>query len=263
VIQRVRDIAVHVRVAGAGPRVVLIHGLAQDSRSWCDLQRRLAEFELHAYDLRGHGASELGDADGTLRQLGEDLIGYLEQVGPSAVAGFSLGGTIALWAASERPDLVRHVVAIATSSVVGRVAESFFNERIAMLEGGDWDAFRAAFEADNRGQIAGPQVDRAAVHAARLEAIGSGGGYLNASRAMAALRGDPLTPRLAAIRCRVDVIGGERDTFCPKKAADIMLASLPDATYRELPASGHLMSVDAPEHLAEILRELLQDPGAQ
>jgi pimeloyl-ACP methyl ester carboxylesterase len=61
----------------------------------------------------------------------------------------------------------------------------------------------------------------------------------------------------------VDVIGGERDTFCPKKAADIMLAALPDATYRELPASGHLMSVDAPERLAETLRELLQDPGAQ
>lgn len=102
---------IDVSYTEAGPQdadaVVLIHGLAEDGSSWAGTQQALADLHTFAYDLRGHGRSSVGEGDGTLTQLGNDLIAFLEKMtGPAVVVGFSLGGTIALWAAAQRPDLV-------------------------------------------------------------------------------------------------------------------------------------------------------------
>src|SRR5690606_23513001 len=60
------DIEVHYTRAGDGPPVVLVHGLAQDGRSWEPVQRGLTKVTTYAYDLRGHGRTTVGDAQGTL-----------------------------------------------------------------------------------------------------------------------------------------------------------------------------------------------------
>ncbi len=124
---RLGDIEVAYAHAGTGDPVVMVHGLAEDGASWAGVQARLDGFASYAYDLRGHGATGLGEAQGTLAQLGGDLIRFLEGVtGPAACVGYSLGGTVVLWVAAERPDLVRRAVVIGTSTVVGRTAAGFF-----------------------------------------------------------------------------------------------------------------------------------------
>src|SRR5262245_50525805 len=118
-----RDIDVEYTRAEEGPPVVLVHGLAEDLSSWRSVQHALTGRTIYAYDLRGHGATTLGNADGTLSQLCDDLLAFIGEIsGPAAVVGYSLGGTIVLSAAAERPDLVRRAVVIGTSSVVGRRA---------------------------------------------------------------------------------------------------------------------------------------------
>ena len=81
---------------------------------------------------------------------------------------------------------------------------------------------------------------------------------MNAARAMARLNEEPLTPLLPGIACPVHVIGGEADMFCPRKAADIMMAALRRGTYRELAQAGHLMSVDQPDAYAQAIRNALE-----
>ncbi len=254
---RLRDIEVRYRAAGEGRPLVMLHGLAQDGRSWAGVQAALASWRSYALDLRGHGATTLGEADGTLEQLGADLVAFLEELtGPAACLGYSLGGTIALWAAAQRPDLVARAVVAGTSTVVGRAAVGFFEDRIRLITQ-DRAAFAEALRNDTAKQIVAPGADLAALTAERLEAIGDGGGYVNAARAMAALAGAPLTPRLHDIRCPVDVIGGDRDMFCPRKAADIIVEALPDGAYREIADAGHLMSVDQPAAYAAAITAAL------
>jgi pimeloyl-ACP methyl ester carboxylesterase len=260
--RRLGDIVVAWTECGSGRPVVLVHGLAEDRRTWVRQQQALDGLHTFAYDLRGHGDSSLGDADGSLAQLGGDLVRFLEEVtGPAAVVGFSLGGAIALWAAAERADLVDGLVVLGTSSVVGRGAIGFYEDRIAKAGDPASQAFRDAVRDDTEAGL-----DRlpdesfgglAGVVDARLRAVGDGRGYVNAARAMAALNAEPLTPRLGEIAQHVDVVGAAKDAFCPPKAAAIITDALTDATYHEIPDAGHLMNVDNPAAVTTVLRHAL------
>ena len=252
------DIVVNYRAAGSGPPVVLLHGLAEDHASWNPVIEHLGGFTVFAPDLRGHGATTAGAGRGTLEQLGDDLVAFLGEVsGPARVVGYSLGGTIALEAATRREPAVEGVVAVATSSVVGRAAADFFAGRIAQITSGDWAAFAEGLRADTAGQVVtGADVD--AIAAARLAAVGTGAGYVNAARAMIGMRVAPLQARLDRIAVPVGVIGASMDEFCPRRAADILLEALPDARYHEVPGAGHLVSVDRPESYGRLLARLLE-----
>src|SRR4029077_9302084 len=133
---RCEDIDVAWFEAGRGDPLVLVHGLADDHRAW---RKTVPDLMLRRrvllYDLRGHVQTSLGSPDGTLRQLGDDLARFIGE--PCDVAGFSLGGTIAMRLAIDRPDLVRGLVLVATSSRVGRAAAEWYGERVAMVERSD------------------------------------------------------------------------------------------------------------------------------
>ena len=182
------DIVVNYRRRGSGPAVVLLHGLAEDHRSWDAVTAYLDGFTTYAVDLRGHGQTNTGQGRGTLRQLSDDLTAFLNTVsGPAAVVGYSLGGTIALDAATTSDAPIRHLVVVATSSVVGTAAADFFAGRIAQLEAGDTAAFAAGLRGDTSQQIVST-ADLDAVVADRLAALGDGSGYINAARAMIGVR---------------------------------------------------------------------------
>ena len=251
------DVSVAYRRSGAGQRVVMIHGLGQDHRIWEDLQRQLDDFETVAYDIRGHGSSTLGDANGTIAQLGRDLLSLLEEIGPAVCIGFSLGGTIALWAAAQRPVLVPAVIAIATSSVVGRVAAASMDDRISQVLAGDRNVLRAIIEQDTLSQLAGFEVDVEYLVESRMEAIGEADGYLNGARAVRAMRDEPLNGRLDAITQPVLIVSGSIDSWCPRKAADIMLEHLSNASFEELDGVGHLVTDIAPGALLAVVRPWL------
>ena len=246
------------------PPVVLVHGLAEAKESWAHTQEALSELRTVAYDLRGHGGTSAGAGEGSLEQLGGDLIEFLESVtGPAIVVGFSLGGTIALWGAAERPDLVRQAIVLGTSSLVGRGAVDFYKLRIAMAEDTSSEEFAAAIKDDTAAALTSATDQLESVTAARLAAIGGGAGYVNASTAMAALRDNPLTPRLGEVRVHVDVVGAGGDTFCPRKAADIIVEALPDVSYWEIENAGHLMNVDNPEAVTAVIRDAIAAAGTR
>src|SRR4029077_14360720 len=137
---RCNDIDVAWFEVGRGEPILLIHGLADDHRAW---RRALPDLMLRhrvlMYDLRGHGATSLGRPDGTLRQLGADLAAVMEATGVDGahIAGFSLGGTIAMRMAIDRPARVRGLVLVATSSRVGRAAADWYRQRAEMVDRAD------------------------------------------------------------------------------------------------------------------------------
>ena len=257
------DIVINYRRRGSGPAVVLVHGLAEDHRSWDAVAAHLDSFTTYAVDLRGHGRTTAGRSMGTLAQLSDDLCAFLNSVsGPAAVVGYSLGGAIGLRAATDTAAPVRHLVAVATSSIVGRAAAEFFAGRIAQLEAGDRAAFAAGLRDDTARQIV-TAADLDTVVAGRIAALGDGCGYINAARAMIGVRDEPLNPRLARIAVPVDIVCAADDVFCPRRAAEIIVNAVPHGRFHEIAGAGHLISVDRPRHYGELLARLLHERSAQ
>ncbi|WP_420446076.1 alpha/beta fold hydrolase [Candidatus Poriferisodalis sp.] len=255
------DIVVNYRRQGSGPPVVLLHGLAEDHRSWDAVAAHFGEFTAYSVDLRGHGRTTPGHGAGTLSQLSDDLAAFLSAVtGPAAVVGYSLGGTIGLKAATVHPTLIGHLIVAATSSVVGGAAAEFFEGRIAQLEARDMDGFVAGLRDDTARQIV-TAADIDAVTSRRIDAVGYGHGYINAARAMIGIRSEPLNPLLAQIEVPVDIIGASGDVFCPRRASDIIVEGVDDCRYHEVAGAGHLVSVDQPDAYGKLIAQLLGERG--
>ncbi|MFC5427450.1 alpha/beta fold hydrolase [Paraburkholderia denitrificans] len=254
----VNDIDTAYAEHGSGDPVIFIHGLAEDHCTWHVQQQALDQFHTFAPDLRGHGSTTSGQGNGTLAQLGIDLLAFIEEVtGPAVVVGFSLGGTIALWAAAERPDLIKRSVVLGTSSIVGRSAVQFYEDRIAKAADTNSAAFKDAMRADTAAGLFRAHGLLDQIVATRLAAVGDGVGYINAARAMMRLSAEPLTPRLSRVKTPVVVIGAEYDAFCPQKAASIILDALPAAEFVAIPEAGHLMNADNPAAVTEALRRAI------
>jgi len=250
------------------PEVVFAHGLGEDHRAWARQEVTLAPtWPLCTYDIRGHGRSPAGAVDGTLGQLGGDLVDLLETLGhrPRVLVGFSLGGTIVLWVAAMRPELVRGVAVFGTSSVVGQRARQGYLDRAHQALAAREPAFAAATQEDLRAGLHRGDVDVAALVKWNLEAIGDGAGYRNAARAMAGLWDAPLTPLLSGVRCPVLVVGAEHDRFCPPKAQRLLRDALSQSRYVELEGVGHMMNAEDPQAVTRVLRDFLADllPGAR
>jgi pimeloyl-ACP methyl ester carboxylesterase len=93
---------------GAGPPVVLLHGLFGSARNFGGLQRGLAaRFRVVALDARNHGDSPHG-AGMRYATLAADLIETLDALGiaQTAAIGHSMGGKTAMAAALLAPERV-------------------------------------------------------------------------------------------------------------------------------------------------------------
>jgi pimeloyl-ACP methyl ester carboxylesterase len=124
--------------AGAGPVVVLAHGLTA-TRRYVVMGSSALERGGHrvlAYDARGHGTSSPAESPEAYRyeDLGADVEAVLDHAGAgrAVLAGASMGAHTLVWLALHRPDRVAGLVII-TPAFSG--AEDSDPERLAR-----WDA---------------------------------------------------------------------------------------------------------------------------
>jgi 3-oxoadipate enol-lactonase len=260
---RCGDIDVAWSRVGRGEPLVLVHGLADDHRAW---RRSLPDLMLRRqvilYDLRGHGETSLGEPDGSLRQLGADLIALLDalQVDRADVAGFSLGGTIAMRVAIDHPERVRGLVLVATSSRVGRAAADWYRERIEMVERGD-PRLRETLDADTADVYAQAPGELEEGLLIRRQSTSDPRGYRNACAAMASLSANPLDPELSGIGAPTLIVASDLDRHCPPKAAEIIAGGLRGSRLEIIPGAGHAIPVEKPGELAGAMNDFLRGVG--
>lgn len=122
---RLRTVRIHghdvsYRMAGEGPTVVLIHGIAGSSTTWREVMPALAErYTVIAPDLLGHGQSAKPRGDYSLGAYASgvrDLLTVLDQEW-GTVIGHSLGGGVAMQFAYQFPERVQRLVLVASGGL--------------------------------------------------------------------------------------------------------------------------------------------------
>lgn len=128
-----------VRGTGAGPPIVLVHGLGGSANGFYKVFFALSKrfSRVLAPDLPGNGFSELPSNDtrglGARKQL-EVLIGFLDTVvkEPAFLVGNSLGGAMCITLAHHAKDRVKALGLVAPAGA--RVSEDRFAELIRSLQ---------------------------------------------------------------------------------------------------------------------------------
>src|ERR1700735_1029809 len=93
--------------AGSGADRTLLHGTGGHLEAYArDIAGLAASFRVTAYDMVGHGWSDLPDTPYTIDVLSDHLIALMDALGipGDPLSGESLGGGVTAWTAAYHPD---------------------------------------------------------------------------------------------------------------------------------------------------------------
>jgi 2-hydroxy-6-oxonona-2,4-dienedioate hydrolase len=109
----VAGVRTRVLRAGSGPDLILLHGTGGHLEAYArDIAGLAADFRVTAYDMVGHGWSDLPDRPYTIDVLSDHLLGLMDALGidTAHLSGESLGGWVTAWTAAYHPDRVARLV---------------------------------------------------------------------------------------------------------------------------------------------------------
>ena len=255
------------------PAILLLHAGIVDLRAWDDLAPRLVAggFRVVRYDARGYGRSETEDVEYSNRA---DAIAVLDGlgIGRAALVGNSRGGQVALDTAIEFPGRVAAVVGVGAGlggfegeATPGEVA---IFERMEALEEtldaatGDERAalLEELLDLDTTTWVDGPGQPADRVPAAIRDAVRR----MNAEHgAPGRVQGRPIplvpraNDRLSDLRCPVLAVAGALDVSDVAQTARHLASAAPHARAVIVPGVAHLIGMEAPERLADLILEFL------
>ncbi len=241
------------------PVLVLLHAFQLHSAMW-DPQRRLLEkkFRLFTPDLPGFGKKRTRRAAsiGTMADFTAKELRRMKIEEPVVLGGLSMGGYVALEFIKRHPGRVRALILCATRSTPDSPeARKKRAEQIKLVRREGVRPLMKAMVPKLLGTTSlrsRPSVVRAVK---RLAASAPASGVAGALRAMAARRDN--TPTLRKFKNPVLILAGKEDTVIPIEEIQKMRRAARTCTYRLLPRTGHLLSLESPELFSEHISKFI------
>ncbi len=242
--------------------VIFIHGFPFSHRMWNfpggQVEALGATNRVVAFDLRGHGESEVGTGHYSIELFVDDLFALMDHLHiPSAVlCGLSMGGYVALRAAEREPQRVRGLILCDTRSEAdGNEAKVKRANSIKFVKANGMKFYAqdyvkivfapASFEAHpDLVKMVQSIVERTAP----IAIFGT----------LLALAGrTDTTAALPSITCPTLILVGEKDAITPVAASQSMKDKIPNASMFVIPGAGHMSNLENPpafnKHLTEFL----------
>jgi pimeloyl-ACP methyl ester carboxylesterase len=268
------DVArLHYIDRGAGPLIVMVHGLAGNLRNFYELIERLSvDHRVVAVDRPGCGYSTMlsGKHSGIRAQaaLIAQFIRKLD-LGQPTVVGHSMGGALSLALAIDHPDCVRALALIAPLSNVERTPPKGL--KILRIKSPIVQWIVAWMFSAPIGKL---------IHRASLKAVFapevvvesfdiSGGGLLGlrpwafsaACKDMVAISRElaAIPPHYPTLTIPVDVIFGRQDALLNYEThGKQLVAALPQGNLHVIEGGGHMIPVTQPDRIADLIRQSMR-----
>ena len=237
------------RESSAYPPLVLIHGAGGNHLSWPAELRRLPGRDIHALDLPGHGKSS-GHGEQSLPDYADRVVEWMDAVSmPRAVfAGHSMGGGIALDLAIRSPHRTAGIALISSGARLPIQPE--------LIEyASNPSTFPSAIEILRERAFSGTVNPRLAELTMRR--LGEIRPSVLHNDYLACADFD-VTDKLEEITRPALVICGTEDRLSPLRRSQFLASKIPKAELRVIPEAGHMVILEKPGEVAEMLREFLK-----
>jgi len=259
---------IHYVLSGSatGHPVIFVHGFPFSLEMWQGQIEAVAaeEFRGVAYDVRGHGMTDVGDGQYTLESHVDDLFALLDhlKIPKTAIVGLSMGGYITLRALEREPERFVAAVLCDTKSEAdtdeGRVRRAASAQAVkktgSTAYAADYVKLMFAQESFSTNPA---DVELIRQIIARTPPLSIAGTLI----ALAA-RTDT-TASLASISVPTMILVGEKDAVTPPPCSRSMQAKIPGAELHVVPGAGHMSNLENPaffnEKLVAFLKRVL--PG--
>jgi pimeloyl-ACP methyl ester carboxylesterase len=264
---------VSYRIAGEGPVLLLLHGIANSSATWEPVVPLLSRhFTVIAPDLLGHGESATPRGDYSLGAHASGVRDLLTALGHSrvTVVGHSLGGGIALQFAYQFPERCERLVLV-SSGGLGREVHLLL--RAAALPGAEYVLpLLASSRLVGLGRGIGGVLERLHLRLtgdvevlargfASLDNAGSRQGFLHTLRAVIEPSGQRVNAQdrlyLAAALPTL-IVWGERDSIIPISHGRAAHEAMPGSRFVVFEGAGHMPHADDPLRFADELIEFYE-----
>jgi pimeloyl-ACP methyl ester carboxylesterase len=244
--------------APASPAVLLLHGLGATGESWRPQIRPLTDagFRVVAPDARGFGGSSYPGRGTSVSAMAGDLARLLEGLGiaRTQVVGISMGGTLALHLAVDRPRMADRLVLVNTFACLRpRSLEVWLYFALRLLVVHTVGLPRQAQMVAHR---IFPREDQSELRQELIDQVlqADPRAYRATMRSLALL---DLRDRLGEVRAPTLIITGERDTTVPEHTQRELEAGIPGARRIIIENAGHAVISDSPERFNTLLIEFL------
>ena len=273
-----REVSLHghkisYRIAGKGPAIMLVHGIAGNGATWTDTMERLADqYTLIAPDLPGHGVSDKPVGDYSLGALASMLRDLMVTIGHenATMVGHSLGGGVVMQFVYQFPQRCERLVLV-SSGGLGRDVNLIL--RAACLPGADLFLAAAAGPLASVGSAVGgalgrlgwrpgPDLEEVTRGFASLADYETRAAFLHTLKSVVGIEGQRVnaSDRLyLASEIPSMLISGERDPIIPARHAAEAHEIMPGSRLEIFPKAGHMPYIDQPALFASTMREFMQN----
>jgi pimeloyl-ACP methyl ester carboxylesterase len=225
----------HYQVAGAGPAVVLLHGLSGSTRWWAHNHAVLAQdFRVYGIDLIGFGRSR--GQRFVLHEAACGLVAWLDQLGlaQAHLVGHSMGGYIAADLAAHFPERVDRLVLVNAAAIPFH--RTYLHDA--------WGLVRAV-----------RYVPVSFLPVLLQDALLSGPRTL--ALALREIVAGDLRADLGRVQAPTLVVWGEHDTVIPMRIGRELHSRLPNAAWAVIEGAGHNPMWDRPQAFNRVVSDFL------
>jgi 3-oxoadipate enol-lactonase len=259
------DAEIFYEIRGDGPPVVLLHPFPCDHEFWNPVVAALeSRYRLILPDLRGHGASDVGEGPALMQKHASDIARVLDaaRIGKAALVGCSIGGYIlfefwrrfrarvnALVICDSRPQAdsseARANRLKAADTVLEQGTEPFLDAMIPKLMGRTTVSARPDL-------VAGARAMMRLMSAEDISQV---------QRGMAE-RPDSVAD-LKTINVPTLIVIGEEDVLSTAADGELMRQNIAGSQLKVIPKAGHYAPWEQPEAVGTALRQFLDSVHAK
>ena len=233
--------------------LVFLHYFGGSSRSWTEVITRLSSTHCCiAPDLRGFGDSDSTPTGYSVAENANDVAALIEALGLEkyVLIGHSMGGKIALAFAARQPAGLQKLILLAPSPPSPEPIDDATRAHLLSTHGTRQSAAQVIGKVSAR-PLPGAVFERAVEDNLKTSVPAWRAWLESGSR-------EDISSQMASVAVPTSVVAGEKDeAMTPNLLSREVVARIPNASLVVVPDAAHLLPLEAPEEVAQILGRLL------